>query len=122
MNGLSSNSFYTINNTMPDTKFTNPTLLIPPDDRRTVYVRIPTSDFNLLRIVRADAGTITTTVNILTKKLCDECRKRGIIDLTRADEFERLVQSVTFSDDSYISVSREEYDELKRLAAGGLRD
>ena len=56
-----------------------------------VQTFVDTEDYEFLRLIRTNTGTITTTVNLLFKKLIDELKKRGITDITKRSEFEFFV-------------------------------
>lgn len=55
---------------------------------------ISTIDYTLVKCTRVGLGTITITINILWKKLCDELRQRGITDATHTEEYEQFITNL----------------------------
>lgn len=51
-----------------------------------------TDIFHKIRFIRdTNAGTVSTTVNLLIKKLHDELQRRGITDFSKCVEFEQFI-------------------------------
>lgn len=85
-------------------KFANPYLAddIPVQQ---VVADVSVADYNLVKGIRFRAGTLTGVICILWKKLCDECRARGITDMNSVEEFEKLVVTSKL-------IPKDEYDKL----------
>lgn len=88
------------------TEFKNPYL---DDIRAGKVTRLTTdvsdSDYTLIKCVRVGSGTISTTINLLWKKLCNELRTRGLTDFTSAEQFEQYVLNLRL-------VPGDEYEQL----------
>ena len=77
--------------------FKNPLLDVPVDARKGLCVDIPEINWSFLKTISDKHGNLSITINILISKLINECRSRGITDISKLDQFEQLVLSVCFS-------------------------
>lgn len=111
--------------------FKNPLLDVPVENRKGLCVDIIDTDWSFLKTVSNKHGNLSITVNILITKLINECRKRGITDVSQLDQFQQLVLSVGFIPDDSTVVERGELEQLRidsaeyqriRASASGLRN
>ena len=96
-----------MNNPQPGVDFINPYINVAPENIKRTNTEIDVNDWNLLRSVRVKQGTFTTANNLLIWKLCNECRKRGLTDMSRHQEFEQFVAGLHLvPNDEYQALSR----------------
>ena len=117
---------------MTDPTLINPILGVPKEDRKVITVDVLEKDWTLLKGCDLAHGSLSATFNILLIALANECRKRGILDFSKTNEYRELVQSVGFIPRDSVVVTREELDTLREQstdyqrilagAGGRLRD
>src|SRR6266496_167263 len=73
-------------------KFENPYLGC---ERDGTAVRVQTfvrhEDYQFLKLIRTNTGTVTISINTLFKKLVDKLKSLGITDVTKREDFEFFV-------------------------------
>ena len=75
-------------------KLTDPYSTYPKDGlniQDRIAVRLPRCERDFIVGIRPVRGTIQTIINLYIKNIIDECRRRGITDYSRREDFERLV-------------------------------
>lgn len=76
-------------------QFTNPYEGCRITDNESTGTRLQSivkaEDYQFIQGLRLRTGTMTTTVNLLMSKLVQALKQRGILDVTKRDEFEAFV-------------------------------
>lgn len=74
-------------------KFKNPFQGLSDSDPGVARINsnVPREDYEFIRRIRPDGGTIVTTVNTLWLKLINELKRRNITDFTRVHDFEDFI-------------------------------
>ncbi len=81
-------------------KFVNPyrdCRRLQKDAPTRLNMDILSEDYNFLRGLRFDNGTITTTFGIIFQKLVQELKRRGIHDITNKQQFEQFIINFVFA-------------------------
>ena len=80
-------------------KFKNPYADCDENEVSRLNANISTEDFNFVRRIRVDKGTIQTTINILWSKLVNELKQRGITDFSREADYEDFLVNIRLVDE-----------------------
>ncbi len=79
-------------------QFTNPYAGSEKDTLATLVIRISPDDYNFIKCIRPQQGTLSITVTLLWHKLCNELRLRNITDVSSSEQFEQFITNCRLVD------------------------
>ena len=72
-------------------KFENPYKSVDEEFLVRLQSHIQKEDYEMIKLIRPNTGTVTTTVNMLWRKLIDALVAQGITDISSREQFEHFV-------------------------------
>ena len=93
------NSNSNLNLTPPDPTFSNPYEGCHKSNEEPTRfnVDVDQREYEFIKLIRPTKGTMVITINTLFHKLVLECRRRGILDISRRKDFEHFIAHCTIA-------------------------
>lgn len=87
------------NLTPPDPTFSNPYEGCHKSNEEPTRfnVDVDQREYEFIKLIRPTKGTMVITINTLFHKLVLECRRRGILDISRRKDFEHFIAHCTIA-------------------------